>query len=97
MIKKLIASLSNISGLSCRQATRLAAKAMDTPLDRGERMELYCHHMICSTCRNYARQLKLMRSWLREFGQKIESPTGLSSSRKEEIKTRLKSEPPSEL
>ena len=94
MFRRFSATLSRLPGLSCRRATQLSAKALDTPLSPGERVEWFCHHLICRTCRNYGGHLRLMRAWFREFGPKLEVPGGLSANCKEEIKARLQIELP---
>ena len=52
-------------GLTCQEATRLAARAMDQSLTIGERVRLFLHSLLCSYCRNYVRQLRLVRKWAR--------------------------------
>lgn len=84
--------LSHLPGLSCRRATRLAAKAMDVSLALGERIEWGFHHLICRTCRNYSQHLKLMRKWLRHYDDSRDEQLKLSKARAERIKARLAEE-----
>jgi hypothetical protein len=57
--------LWDVHGLTCQEATRLAARAMDKPLTIGERVRLFLHGLLCGYCRNYARQLRLLHQWAR--------------------------------
>ena len=52
--------LWDVHGLTCQEATRLAARAMDQPLTIGERVRLFLHGLLCGYCRSYARQLRLL-------------------------------------
>lgn len=92
MSKPITHFLSRVPGLSCRRATRLAAKAMDVSLAIGERIEWGFHHLICRTCRNYSRHLKLMRKWLRDHNNSLDEQSKLSKEGAERIKARLNEE-----
>lgn len=45
---------------SCREATRLASRALDGPLPLGSRLALRMHLAMCSACRAYRRQIGLI-------------------------------------
>ncbi len=47
--------------LNCKQATKLMSEALDRPLDLSDRAALRLHALICKGCRNYRRQLRLLR------------------------------------
>lgn len=47
--------------LSCKQATRLLSESLDRPLGLTERLELRLHLKICTGCRRYQQQLRLIR------------------------------------
>jgi hypothetical protein len=94
MIARLMAWLWEIQGLTCREAIRLSGIASERSLTFRERVNLCLHHSLCSHCRNYARQLRLLRKWLRRLNDPDASPTGMamSSAATVRIKKRLKSE-----
>jgi hypothetical protein len=64
--------LWGVHGLTCQETTHLAAKAMDQPLTIGEHVKLFLHSLLCGYCRNYARQLQLLRKWAR----RVSAPFG---------------------
>jgi len=41
----------------CKHASILVSKKLDQPLSRRERIQLWTHMRICSTCRLYRKQL----------------------------------------
>jgi predicted anti-sigma-YlaC factor YlaD len=45
---------------SCREASRLASRAIDGPLPLGSRIALRMHLAMCRACRAYRRQLGLI-------------------------------------
>jgi len=47
--------------ISCRDAHLLLSEALDRPLSAGERAALRLHTLLCIGCRNYRRQLALLR------------------------------------
>ncbi|HQR70766.1 MAG TPA: zf-HC2 domain-containing protein [Burkholderiaceae bacterium] len=53
--------------LNCREVTRLVSESQERPLRVNERMGLRLHLMMCSGCRNFERQMAVMRSAMREF------------------------------
>lgn len=65
MLRRALELLWALQGLTCREATRLAAHAMDRPLTLRERLKLSLHNLLCRYCRNYARQLRFLRKWVR--------------------------------
>jgi hypothetical protein len=87
-------TLRNIQRLTCREVTRLCSQAMDKRLTFPERVSLCVHVLLCSYCRNYMRQIRLLRRCARHLGESADSafahalPFG-SASR---IKKRLASE-----
>ncbi|HMP06831.1 MAG TPA: zf-HC2 domain-containing protein [Lacipirellulaceae bacterium] len=50
--------------LSCREASRLISESLDRQLSTRERWALRIHLAICSACRQFARQIKLLRDAL---------------------------------
>ncbi|MDR3413644.1 MAG: zf-HC2 domain-containing protein [Formivibrio sp.] len=47
--------------LSCKEASRLLSMAQDRPLTTGETVKLRFHLAMCGACRNFNRQLKIIR------------------------------------
>ena len=47
--------------LTCRRAARLLSEGLDRPLSARERTALRLHTLLCIGCRNYRRQLALLR------------------------------------
>jgi hypothetical protein len=94
MLRRVQKWLWDVQGLSCQEATRLAAHAMDRPLILGERARLLLHTLLCTYCKNYARQLRLLRKWARRFGAP-NSPSindDMPAASASRIKKRLESE-----
>ncbi|MFZ0709893.1 MAG: hypothetical protein WAM53_07625 [Terrimicrobiaceae bacterium] len=67
MLHRLLDWLWDLQGLTCREATRLAANAMDRSLTARERVKLAMHGVLCSYCRNYRRQLRFLRKCVRRM------------------------------
>ncbi|MBV8035708.1 zf-HC2 domain-containing protein [Roseateles sp.] len=47
--------------ITCRAATQIILQAEDRRMPLAERLSLRLHHRICSNCRRFARQVRLMR------------------------------------
>lgn len=47
--------------LNCRDATRLLSEAQEHPLPWQEKLALQVHLMMCSGCRNFGRQMLVLR------------------------------------
>jgi hypothetical protein len=93
-LRRVVDRLCLLQGLTCREATRLAAHVMDRSLTCRERVGLFLHCVLCSYCRNYVRHLRLLRKWMRRLdGLNASSPghrmRAVSACR---IKKRLESE-----
>lgn len=96
MIQQVLDWIWDIQGLTCREATRLSASAMDRPLTIRERGKLLIHRLLCSYCRTYMRQLRLLRKWTRRMGN-LEVPAGalqMPSASARRVTKRLRSEIP---
>ena len=76
MLRRVLDWLWDLQGLTCREATRLAANAMDRPLTFRERVKLSLHNLLCSYCRSYMRQLRFVRKWVRRMRVPDASPSG---------------------
>jgi hypothetical protein len=75
MLRRMLDWLWDLQGLTCREATRLAANAMDRPLTFRERVKLSMHNLLCSYCRSYMRQLRFVRKWVRSMRVPDASPS----------------------
>lgn len=51
--------------LTCKDASQLASKALETPLPWRERWGLRLHLLFCKLCRRYVRELRFLRSAFR--------------------------------
>ena len=83
----------------CRAMTRLASEALDRPLGRLERVALRVHLLTCTSCRRYARQIRVLGRALRTFADRAAAddappPPGplLPDDVRERIKRRLREE-----
>jgi hypothetical protein len=93
MIGRLVAWLWEIQGLTCREAVRLSAKAMESSLTLAERAKLSLHYLLCKRCQAYARQLRYLRKWLRKMdGGGWTTGTAMSRTVTLRIKRRLEKE-----
>lgn len=54
--------------LTCKQATETLSQAQDRALSLRERWDLRLHLLMCSGCRNFARQMELIRRACRRIG-----------------------------
>ena len=61
--------------LPCKEATRLVSQGLDRRLGFGERVALRVHFAICGGCKNFDRQLKLLRESVRQLGE-TDGPRG---------------------
>ncbi len=89
--KKIAACVSALS-LSCKEAARLQSQAMTRPLSFSERLGLGLHLLICSWCRRFGAQVKLLHSTMNEFPEHeyAEPSLGLSVEARERIERRLR-------
>lgn len=53
--------LSTILTLHCEEASQLTSEGMERSLTRTERLALFCHTVICFSCRQFAKQLRFMK------------------------------------
>ena len=76
--------------LNCKDITRLVSASFERKLSLGERINLWMHVGLCSTCRMFRRfQISLHQAIRRRFSQPIdcdaESDVELSDSARERI------------
>ena len=53
--------------LTCAESARLQSEGLDRELSRLERLGLRLHLLLCAWCRDYGRQIRLIRTALRGF------------------------------
>lgn len=53
--------------LNCVQVTRLYSESQERTLSVGERMSLQVHVMMCSACRNFGKQMSVLRNAARTY------------------------------
>jgi hypothetical protein len=54
--------------LSCKEATQLVSQGLDRRLGFFERAALRVHLAICNGCRNFSRQMGLLRRAMKQLG-----------------------------
>jgi predicted anti-sigma-YlaC factor YlaD len=57
---------------TCRDISALVSRAMDTRLPFGERVRVRLHLAMCSACRQFARQMHILRWATRQLRQRAE-------------------------
>jgi hypothetical protein len=55
--------------MPCREVTHLVSQGLDRRLGFGERVALRVHFAICGGCKNFDRQMKLLREAVRQLGE----------------------------
>lgn len=51
----------------CRETHRLVAEGLDRDLRMTERLRMRMHLAMCKSCTNFLRQMRLLRSAVRQF------------------------------
>lgn len=62
--------------MDCKNATALMSQGMDRSLDASERVGLRVHTLMCTGCRNYRSQLKVLRDAARQMAHGLMPPDG---------------------
>lgn len=75
--------------MTCKEASRLISESQERPLGFRERWGLRLHLWACDACRNFMRQVALLRQALRELGRRTEAGTDLSPEARERIRQAL--------
>jgi predicted anti-sigma-YlaC factor YlaD len=60
--------------LSCNEVTRLLSDSQERTLHLNERMMMRMHLMMCSGCRNFGRQMTVMRDAMRALARQERGP-----------------------
>jgi hypothetical protein len=53
--------------ISCKEATYLASKQVDSPLSLPQRIKLRIHFMLCKPCLYFSKQVKIIHGQLKRF------------------------------
>ncbi|MFD1008248.1 anti-sigma factor family protein [Oceanisphaera ostreae] len=56
--------------LICHKATRLMSESQERPLSQFERLSLASHTVMCNGCRQFERQLPILRSLAHTFARR---------------------------
>ena len=56
-------TLWDVQRLTCREVTRLASHGTERRLTFREQASLSVHYLLGGYCRNYSRQIRLLRRW----------------------------------
>jgi hypothetical protein len=75
--------------LTCKEASFLASKKMDSPLTWRERFGLRLHISLCSICRAYLADLKRLRLMLRRAGVAGQTPLLANVQLPEQARARI--------
>ncbi|WP_319783895.1 zf-HC2 domain-containing protein [Oceanisphaera sp. IT1-181] len=59
--------------LSCHKATRLMSESQERPLSQFEQLSLALHTVMCNGCRQFERQLPIIRSLAHRFAHRPET------------------------
>ena len=59
---------------TCRDISALVSRAMDARLSLGERLRVRLHLAICGACRQFSRQVQILRKAARQLGEKGTGP-----------------------
>ncbi|MEC7119222.1 MAG: zf-HC2 domain-containing protein [Pseudomonadota bacterium] len=60
--------------LSCHEATQLLSQRQDRPLHISENLALTLHTSMCSSCRQFGRQMQALRRLSQQYTQRIDPP-----------------------
>lgn len=56
----------------CKNIARMISDGMDRSLTLGERLRLRFHLLMCHGCSNFGKQMQLLRSLARRFGERAD-------------------------
>ena len=60
--------------LNCREVTNLYSESLERELTLAERMSVRMHVMMCSGCRNFGTQMKVLRHVARAYAKGENEP-----------------------
>lgn len=76
--------------LTCKEASFLASKEMDSTLSWREKMALRLHVGLCNMCRRYLRDLKRLRVMMRRAGIAGQTLLPTTATLSEKARERIK-------
>ena len=59
--------------IKCKQATQMLSEKLDRPLSAKEKVLLTLHTSICSPCRQFGEQMKIMREISKTYTKEDDS------------------------
>lgn len=81
--------LMNMLMLSCRKATLLLEKKLDTGLSPVEKIQLYLHTRMCDACGQYEKQSLYMDGLLKKQSETPKSAKPALKPLSEEVKSKI--------
>lgn len=82
--------------LSCKDVSHLTTQALDRRLTLSERWHVWLHLRICAACRNFNRQMTLIRQAMRRLREQEATPGTLPEEAKARIRQTLDTRQPPE-
>ncbi|HSE40077.1 MAG TPA: hypothetical protein VLH08_04865 [Acidobacteriota bacterium] len=77
----------------CDSATKMMSDRIDNHLPLKQRFQLYVHNLLCGWCRDYLKQIKLLRrAAMQDNEENLFPDASLSDEAKERIKRSLSSQ-----
>jgi hypothetical protein len=80
--------------ITCKRASELISRSIDEELSMMEKISLCVHLFICNFCRQFSKQLKLIRHACRGHPEKFFDNQKLSQEAKQRIIDKIKAEDP---
>ena len=91
LTKKIVAFLARVTP-RCHDMTRLISQSLDRSLPRGTRWKMRLHFLLCTWCRRYRVQLRLLRRAFAKLGDDTPAPRGLSAEARARLRDSLSGE-----
>jgi predicted anti-sigma-YlaC factor YlaD len=63
--------------LTCKQASQVISKSLDSPLSRSDRIELKFHLFMCNACKRFNHQLRLLSSTVQRIRLNTENDSSI--------------------
>lgn len=82
--------------MSCKDVSHLTTQALDRRLTLSERWGVWLHLRICAACRNFNRQMSLIRQAMRRLRGQEAAPGALPGDAKARIRQALETRQPPE-
>ena len=67
--------LLRVLTLRCEEASELSSRELDDSLPRLDRAALFCHVLVCKSCRRFRAQVRLIRQAIRRRASSSPKPT----------------------